>query len=201
VNIKITAVIVTRGGRQLDVDLLNSLVTFDEVIIWDNTRSAKDVRVYGRFMGAVLARNSVVYVQDDDCVVDAESIALSAQPGRVVCNMPVDRRPEYAGTGVALIGWGTVFDKTLVASSFDAYLRQWPQDELFERECDRLFTYVNRRRMLLVDAGLRHLPHAHGADRMGREARHRADYEEMRSRARGLDEPFARHAALGIQVV
>lgn len=198
----VSAVIVTRGGHyKLDDEMMNSLWRFDEIIVWDNLKAAKDVRVYGRFMGAMLARNKYVYVQDDDCVVDAEAVVATAAPGRVVCNMPPDRRPEYAGTGVSLIGWGTVFEKSLIAASFGEYLRHHPQDELFERECDRLFTYVNRRRVLLVDAGLRHLPHAHGSDRMGREARHRKDYEDMRARARGLDEPFARHAALGIQVV
>lgn len=200
---KISAVVVTRGGHyRLDADMMASLAPFDEVLIWDNSWAAKDVKVYGRFACAMLARNERVYVQDDDCVVDAAKVATSALPGKVVCNMPMDRRAEYAGTGVSLIGWGTVFDRSLVAPSFAAYLAQYPQDDLFERECDRLFTYVNRRRVVLIDAGLRHLPNAHGADRMGREARHRADMEEMRRRARNLDEALApRREELGIEVV
>lgn len=205
---KVTAVIVTRGTSPLNFsmyrDMLDSLNVpgVDEVIVWDNRKAAKDVKVFGRYAGAMLAKNEYVYVQDDDCVTDVNAVIKSARPGKVVCNVPVDRRPEYAGTGVTLMGWGSVFAKSLIMPSFDEYLRRWPQDELFERECDRLFSYVNRRRVALVDVGLRHLDHAHGGDRMGREARHRADLVEMRTRARMLDEQFT-HAreSLGVQVV
>ncbi len=199
---KTTAVVVTRADREIHPDTMRSLAPFDEVIVWDNSRAAKDVKVYGRFMGALLARNERVYVQDDDCVVDAAKVAASYMPGRIVCNMPADRRPEYAGTGVSLIGWGTVFNKSLVAPSFAEYLRRWPQDDLFERECDRLFTYVNRGRVVLVEADMRHLPSAHGGDRMGREARHRADHVEMRRRAAQLDDAWPEiRRSLGVEVV
>ncbi len=202
---KVTAVVVTKFGA-LDAKLAQSLRPFDELIVWDNSKAPKDVRVYGRFAGALLARNEYVYVQDDDCIVDAAKIAMCAASlcGKVVCNMPLDRRPEYAGTGISLIGWGTVFPKSLIGPSFTDYLRHWPQDELFERECDRLFTYINRRRVVLVDAGLTHLAHAHRDDRMGREARHRTDLDEMRRRAMSLDESFyarREQQSLGVEVV
>ncbi len=202
---KVTAVVVTKGGT-LDVKVTQSLRSFDEVIVWDNSRAPKNVRVYGRFAGALLARNEFVYVQDDDCVVDAIKIAHCAASlvgtGKILCNMPSDRRPEYVGTGVSLIGWGTVFSKSLIGPSFAAYLKRWPQDELFERECDRLFTYVNRRSVVLIDAGLTHLPHAHRDDRMGREARHRVDRDEICRRARDLEDIANRKSEeLGVEVV
>ena len=203
----VTAVIVTRGDLSIDdlLTLRKSILlcaAIDEVIVWDNSRTPKDVRVFGRYAGAMLAKNEYVYVQDDDCVVDVKKIMAAAVPGRVVCNVPVDRRAEYAGTGVTLIGWGSVFAKSIIMPSFCGYLMNWPQDELFERECDRLFSYVNKRRVVLVDAELKHLPQAHGADRMGREMRHRADMVEMRRRARDLDEAFIHsRERLGVEVV
>src|ERR1017187_594143 len=173
-----SAVIVTRGDLDIS-ELTGSLDDhFDEVIVWDNSKACKDVRVYGRYIGAMMARNEVVYVQDDDCTTHPAAIVGTFQPGQLVCNVPHDRRPEYIGTNITLMGWGSVFGKSKL-SSFRRYLDVYPQDDLFERECDRVFSWLNRGCVKLVDVGMSHLPHAFGLDRMGREHRHRADMDEI----------------------
>ena len=197
-----TAVVVTRGGHAgLDGDLMDSLASFDEVILWDNSRACKDVRVFGRYAGAMLARNEIVYVQDDDCVTSPDAIVGAFLPGRLVCNVPLDRRREYAGTSITLMGWGSVFGKSKL-NAFRRYLDVYPHDDLFERECDRVFSYLHQASVTLVDVPMRHLDAAHGIDRMGREPRHGADLREIMDRMRNLRvmENQARHA-LGVEVV
>jgi len=198
--VRVSAVLVTKGDRDVS-KVVDTLTHFDEVIVWDNSKACKDVKVYGRFVGAMMARNDIVYVQDDDCIVSPAAIAGQFLFGDIVCNVPQERRPEYAGTGITLIGWGCVFGKSKLAS-FRSYLEVYPQDELFERECDRIFTWLNRSSMRLVDTGLEHLPEAFNDNRMGREHRHRRDYDAIRARLCTLD-AYAREArrCTGVEIV
>ena len=197
---RVSAVVVTKGDRDLS-EVLATLAGFDEVIVWDNSRACKDVRVFGRFVGASMARNEVVYVQDDDCVTSPGAVAGVFLPGRLVCNVPPDRRMEYAGTGVTLMGWGSVFGKAKIGA-FRRYLEVYPQDELFERECDRVFSWLHWKDVVLVDVPMKHLAAAHGMDRMGRESRHGADLREIKDRMRSLDAMSAsdRHGR-GVEIV
>lgn len=181
----VTAVIVTRGDHERELKLIRaSLFSFREVIVWDNSKR-EDARVFGRFLGASLAATDTVYVQDDDALVDAEDLVRKHDVGKVTVNMPLDRRDEYAGTGISLIGWGAVFEKER-ADVFARYLSTYERDELFERECDRVFTFLNRNLVRQVEVKHSQFLFAHGNDRMGREARHREDFLEIQQRARRL---------------
>jgi len=55
--------------------------------------------------------------------------------------VPQHRRSEYAGSQIALLGWGTIFRKQLLRV-FDPYLARYGVDELFYRECDRIFSFM-----------------------------------------------------------
>ena len=178
---EVSAVIVTRG----DVDLwpvLNSLAAFDDVFVWDNSKRHSNAMVYGRYLAVAGAKHNVIYTQDDDCITDPLSIVEQYEPGVIVANVPEDRRAFYSD-GVTLIGWGSVFDKSLTAV-FHRYLAKFPYDELFLRECDRVFTGLNK--VKTIEVPLRHLEHAHGADRMGREKRHLSDLETIRRRVKTI---------------
>ena len=163
----ISAVIVTRG----DVDLGPVLkpIDADEIII---------VRGHGgvleRWEAAKRAKHDVIYVQDDDCVVDYAAVVTAYDPAMVTCNMLASHRSDYPD-GIALVGWGSVFHRSKL-KAFDGF----GLDELFMREADRVFTAMND--VKLIDLGVTHLPHAYGADRMGREARHGDDLKEIRRR-------------------
>lgn len=172
----ISGVIVTRG----DVDLkpiLASMKDLDEVVVWNNAERV-DRKVYGRFEAMKEARNEVVYCQDDDVITHPERIVSFYSPGVVTANVPVDRRDFYSD-GITLIGWGSVFDRSLTRV-FRKYLQRWPEDDLFLRECDRIFTGLNTIRT--IDIPFEHLPHAHGLDRMGAERRHLVDLAQIRTR-------------------
>jgi len=174
-------VVVTRG----DVDLspvVSTLLHFDEVIVWDNSKR-RDVSVYGRFLGAAEARNEVVYVQDDDCLVDSAAVVAEYRPGVVSSNVPMARRAFYSD-GVTLIGWGAIFDRAIAWDAFGRYWERFAADGFFQRECDRIFTGLSKCRNF--EAGLEHLEYASGSDRMGAEKRHLSDLAEVRGRLRAI---------------
>lgn len=175
-----TAVLVTRGDRDLR-GIRASLRSFGEILVWDNSKR-ENLKVYGRFAGARLARNQVIYVQDDDCLVDVESLVEAYTPGQIACTMPAINWDHYRTTRVSLIGFGAIFHKARL-EVFDRYLAMYPRDELFDRECDRVFTYLNRKRVrLVVDSSYRSLPCATAGNRMNREARHFPDLEAILGR-------------------
>jgi hypothetical protein len=124
----VSAVIVTRGDVDLD-PILDSL-PFDDVVVWNN-RLVADLGVYGRFAGVEQARNDVVFVQDDDCIVPTDAITAlldAYAPGRIVSNMPTGHL-DY--TDSCLVGLGAVFDAYLPRIAFSAYLKHYPFDDEF----------------------------------------------------------------------
>jgi hypothetical protein len=155
--VKISAVIPTKG----DVDLqpILSGLPADEVIVVN----APGRGLYARYEAIEQAKHDVIYTQDDDCLVDASAVVAEYEPGAVTCNMPSWKRPEYPD-GIALVGWGAVFHRNMV-KVFGRYLSRFPADDLFLREADRVFTKLNRCK--LIDVPFSHLPHAHAADRLG----------------------------------
>ena len=167
---KISAIIVTRG----DVDLgpCLSSIDADETIIRRGHGG-----VWERWEAAMSAKHDVIYVQDDDCVVDFAGVIAEYDQAVVTCNMLTSHRADYPHPdGIALVGWGCVFHR----SKLEVFGKIHMADDLFKRECDRVFTGLNR--LKLIDLGVTHLSHAHGADRMGREAQHGADLKEIRRR-------------------
>jgi hypothetical protein len=169
--VNVSAIIVTRG----DVDLSPCLssIDADEVIIRRGHGG-----VWERWEAAISAKHDVVYVQDDDCVVDFAGVIAAYDERDVACNMLASHRSDYLD-GIALVGWGCVFHKDML-NAFGHYLMRFPEDEIFRREADRVFTGLNP--VKLIDLGVHHLRQAFGADRMGREARHGDDLKEIRRR-------------------
>lgn len=153
---EISAVIVTKG----DVDLspIMESLPFDDVVIWDNSKEPVDRKVYGRYLGIERAKHDFIYVQDDDCIVNAFSeedygdkriIGSNFDElyqDRIYCNVPSpEHRKAYAPLGISLVGWGAVFHRSLVGIAFRRYFESgFTADELFLRECDRVFTGLTR---------------------------------------------------------
>lgn len=152
--------------------------------------------LYGRYLAAAAAAYDLVYTQDDDCVTCpgylvekyldyAERLHGVGKPWRniVLCNMPQRKRAEYRGKD-QLVGWGSVFHKEAL-QVFETYFRYFPKDELFQREADRVFTWLNR--TYLVDEQIEHLPEAFGKDRLGAQAVHLARLASIRERLSHID--------------
>ena len=175
---EVTAVLVTDGASDL-APVLRTLSEFASVKIWDNRGNNR--KVFGRYLGALSAATSYVYTQDDDCLIESARLCAEYRPGELLCNMPASHAPFYrTAGGIALVGWGAIFPRAMV--DFGVYLVKYSEDDLFDRECDRVFTFLNRAKTRWVDVGVEHLPHAFGAERMGRERRHGQDLAEIRRR-------------------
>jgi glycosyltransferase involved in cell wall biosynthesis len=153
---------------QAIVDSLHGLDFIDEILVWNNNAqtplnlrgervrvitSEKNLLCYGRFAYARLARNEIVYVQDDDVLVrnvpdlyrqflaDDTCIthALSQQHFRL------RDRYVYPEAHLALLGWGAFFRKDWLGV-LDPWAESHGDDPLFLREADKYFALLLSRR-------------------------------------------------------
>lgn len=179
----VSAVVVTAGDSDLG-PVLRSLQAFDDVVVWDNSER-ENLKVYGRYAALAEAKHSLIYTQDDDCILDPRQVLEHYEPGKVVCNMPAAKREEYQTLApkAGLVGWGSCFDREL-AGALDLYLERFEKDDLFLRECDRVFTSLNM--LKFADVPYKNLPCAYFASRMGNERRHLADLREINNRVASL---------------
>ena len=160
----VSACLVTRGNVDM-TEILTSLAGagIGDIVIWNNLLET-DLGVAGRYAAIEQARFEVVYVQDDDCVLPAESIhALidAYEPGRIVANMPLGHRRNYRDA--CLIGFGAVFDRDLPALAFERFGGKGKRPDI-------VFTALTPH--TLLDVPFKHLPWATGPDRMYRQPGH-----------------------------
>ena len=170
---KVSAVVVSRMDRPIGEVLDSILPHVEELIVVRGHEG-----VWERWQAVERCACDVVYVQDDDAIVNVPAVLASYDPAYVTCNMPLDHRRDYPD-GIALVGWGCVFRKQMLYHHMRPIV-MFIRDEVFQRECDRVVTGLSP--LKLIDVPIRHLPHAHGDDRMGREARHGDDLREIRRR-------------------
>jgi hypothetical protein len=174
---EVSCVIVTRGN--VDLSPIRASLPFEDVVIWDN--SERDEMVFGRYCGAEQVKHDVIAVQDDDAIIeDWPAILAEYRPGVITCNMGAAHRAVYAPIGLGLVGFGAVFDRSLIPTTLRRYFQRFPKDELFMRECDRVFTALNP--IHVVSVPYRNLPHEETTQRMWREQRHGDDLTKIRRR-------------------
>lgn len=159
-----------------------------------------DLSVYGRYAAIEHASRELIYVADDDVIVsDPQAItdrwhdALGLEwdvvlGGGVVCNMPPEFRPHYPDAG--LVGFGACFHRDAPARAFDRFgahdfpgmsADDWP-DDLFARECDRVFTCLTPR--VLVDIPKQDREMASDPDRLWKQPEHHGSTKRMLELAR-----------------
>ena len=136
----------------------------DEILIWANDpavpldftdarvrvlSSRENVGCYGRYLCAEQARNRIVYVQDDDCLLanmDELAAVFRRDPTRIAHALRAGHFAErhlqvHGDCQVALVGWGAFMlrDWTSVLDRVPASLRA---GVLFRREADRFFSVL-----------------------------------------------------------
>lgn len=117
---------------------LRSMPYIDEVIVWDNTK--ENYINYGRYLGAIEARNDIIYTQDDDCIVRNLPDLLSKWDGeRIVNLMKPSHIPLYQTHTMA--GWGMLFNRHW-AECLERYIDRYGEDYVLKRECDRIFSIL-----------------------------------------------------------
>lgn len=166
----ISAVIPTRGDVDLGPIIANLLKheQIAEIVI------ERGDTVHNRYEGVRKARYPVVFTQDDDVIPDVGPILASYRPGIVVNAMTAKGGRNYSGAET-LVGYGAVFDKRLVE-----VLNGWERDELFLRECDRVFTSLNKHHTIYP--GLSISPCARGPNRLYKQSGHSDSVKRMRER-------------------
>jgi len=147
----ISAVLVTRGNVDLQ-PILDSLI-FDDVVIWDNSTKHRDEMTFGRVLGAMLAKNCVIYSQDDDIIHSAENqqaIVDAYQPGVLVGCMWDEwsdgaRRQgiENGYDDLVFPGSGSICDLDVWKRSIVAYLTHWPHDDFFRLWSDTIIGVIS----------------------------------------------------------
>lgn len=157
-----TAILITKD-KEYPKEVLDSLPDFDEVIVETECPS-----ILRRYELALKAKNDIIYVQDDDCIVDVEALR-SLYKGRITNAISPQHYNFYKDTGVTLIGWGAFFPKKMI--NFDPYLDVYGVSPLFLTQADRVFTYLNQPfNSVIMD--INHLPSATADDRMSTTAGH-----------------------------
>jgi hypothetical protein len=154
--IKATAVLITRE-KEYPKEVLASLPEFDEVII-----ETECPNVYRRYELAMQAKNDLIYVQDDDCLVDVMRLYQSYN-GKITNYLTPHHYRSYQTSGITLIGWGAFFPKKML--NFDKYLGKFGMNPLLLSQADRVFTYLNQPHNIIV-TDVNHLPRATDETRM-----------------------------------
>jgi hypothetical protein len=130
----VTAVLITTKDeypKEISID------GFGEVLIKTNSPS-----VFERYLLAEKATNDIIYVQDDDCIVDYKAL-WRYYDGRLTNTMTPHHYSAYSSTGATLVGWGCFFPKAML-KEFHRYIDRYGQDFHLFREADRIFTVLNQ---------------------------------------------------------
>lgn len=163
--VRVAACLVTRGNVPMD-DIFESIPDEWEIVLWDNQKR-QDMGVYGRYAAIELTDAELIFVQDDDCVLEPgafDFLQEAWRPGALVANMPDQYRPNYPDS--CLVGFGALFERSEPARAF----ARRPADATFLLTCDVYFTTLTER--ILVDVPFRHQPWASAPDRMWKQPEH-----------------------------
>lgn len=110
---------------------------FDEILL-----EVESPSVYKRYELAKQAKNDIVYVQDDDCLVNYQQL-FKHYDGRITNSITEGFKNFYDPLGCTLVGWGCFFPKEMI-NVFDKYIARYGEDAHLLREADRIFTYLNK---------------------------------------------------------
>jgi hypothetical protein len=134
----ITACLITKEKEypKLVLERL-TLGFFDEILIKTESPS-----VYQRYLLAKEAKNEIIFLQDDDCMLNYQNL-FKTYNGQLTNAMPKEFKEKYDSMGCTLVGWGCFFPKSML-SVFDKYISRYGEDEHLLREADRIFTYFNK---------------------------------------------------------
>lgn len=133
----VTAVLVTRGDQDAAVERIVESLLFDHVVVWDNSIRA-DRKTAGRYFALNEVDAEVVYFQDDDVIVPAETqrrLIEAYMPGVVIANYAHGKTPD-GYDDVPLVGAGAILDASLPWEALGRYLEHYPLDDEFLFEAD-----------------------------------------------------------------
>lgn len=136
---KISCVLITQQAEYPEIIMQRlDLGLFDEIIV-----VAESGSVYNRYIAAKQAKNDIIYVQDDDCMVNY-AVLFNHYNGHITNTMTLPFQEKYQDMGCTLVGWGCYFPKHML-EVFDRYIVKYGADDPhLLREADRIFTAMNK---------------------------------------------------------
>ena len=165
--INATCVLITKE-KEYPQEILRALPDFDEFIVEENCPN-----IYRRYELAMQAKNDVIYVQDDDCIVNPVNLIFKYEDN-LTNAMTEHHLNWYRDKGVTLVGFGTFFPKRMLLK-IKPYLDRFGADKLLLREADRVFTYFNQPHNSII-MPIRNLNTATDSSRMSTQREH---YESL----------------------
>lgn len=166
-------IIVTRGGYDITDAGMPLVHAFGGVHVWDNSRRAFDLKLLAAYFAADESPAKLIFYQDDDLAIsDPWEIVKAWEPGKIVCNMPSEFQAAYRDKPDCLMGFGSCFEKSLIRPTWERYRNHFPIDSVTLREAHRIFTGLNRDRIVMVDVHKTNLPYATDETRLWKQADH-----------------------------
>lgn len=136
---KITACLITKESEYPRIIMERlTLGFFDEILICTESPS-----VYKRYELAKQAKNDIIYFQDDDCMVNYQTL-FKKFDGRITNTMTDGFKQFYEPLGCTLVGWGCFIKKEMIDLAFNKYISKYGYDDHLYREADRIFTFLNK---------------------------------------------------------
>lgn len=117
------------------------------------------------------AKYETIYYNDDDAICPISDLMAFGQPNIINVAIKQGHYDAYKDNRATMgLGWGSVFPKSLLGS-LKRYTDVYGEDDVFKRETERIFTYLNypQNRLILP---ISDLPSAYADDRLWRQADH-----------------------------
>lgn len=156
----ISVVIPSLGKRKEELEkVLEHLKSlgFEDIIV------VNEKQMLGRYLATYRAKNEVIYTQDDDVIVEnIPQLIEKYDEDKIICNAKIGRVFWYnqlCEGKIALVGYGSIFNRKLV-HNMNRYLEKHPDDSMFEREADRIFTFLNDKELVIADEFIKDFPSA-----------------------------------------
>lgn len=164
---KISCCLITKDDRY-PKEILDHIqqFPFGEILIL--THSDSPFRKHELF---TKAKYETIYYCDDDCISPIADLLALSQPNIINVAMKQGHfdahKDNFATMG---IGWGAIFPKSLLLT-LNKYVKIYGEDEVYKRETERIFTYLNYPQNRLV-LPIQDLPSAYAPDRLWRQPEH-----------------------------
>ncbi len=163
----VTACLLTKEDTYPQVILDNvNKYPFKEVLI--GTHSPSPYMKHELFK---MVRTKYIFYCDDDAIIPIDELLKQSKPGIINVGMKQGHFETYADSQATQgLGWGAVFPKSLLKSLYK-YTDKYGYDNVYQRETERIFTYLNYPQNRIV-LDIEDLPSAYDEDRLWRQPYH-----------------------------